>query len=183
MVRKNTYTEILNNVGHIPIFARLSIPCGLTTNDDEQIAPVISKIQESTNNYKEDVETITLGIRQLEKLLLDAESRINDAFDTAREEQKEEYREKIKLAHKEINTKFRFDIYRTVLMPRVLDFSENKKLLDALITIEASFKTYDDLMNNRTDISTNLIFSPLIDLLEGAADVYTYIADDLKKEF
>ena len=92
MVRKNTYTEILNNVGHIPIFARLSIPCGLTTNDDEQIAPVISKIQESTNNYKEDVETITLGIRQLEKLLLDAESRINDAFDTAREEQKEEYR-------------------------------------------------------------------------------------------
>lgn len=183
-VRDKTYFEIIDYVTGISQSACISIPCGLTEEEREKIKSKFETISKKTHNYKKEGKGAAEAIGELSILLNDAHLRIIEACGKASENQVEQYIEQIKLPYKDI--KFDLDIYRTILLPRVFDFSENAELRDALIYFEITSLKYEKHMRSFDDplYATKPViqfFGSLRDLLNGAANVYWFIIDDLER--
>lgn len=183
-LRDRTYFEIIDNITSISQSIYRSIPCGLTQEEINQIDKINDTIRDKTHNYKNEGKIAAEAIGELTVLLNDAHNNIIKECGTASKDQSERYIKQIMEPYKSV--KFDLDVYRTVLLPRVFDFSENIELRDSLIYFEMTSLKYEKYMQSFDDpkyVTKPLqIFGTIIGLLNGAANIYWFIVDDLEKD-
>lgn len=178
-VRDNTYSIIINNVSYIPIFIRSSIPCGLTEKENIKIKGINEIVIEKQNNFQDEGNIAYDSMLELIDILTEAKSRIIQKFEQSSDQEREKYINNVKVAYQDIN--YRFDIFRTSLMPRVLDFSENNELLDSMAFFEKAYLDYENYIRSPSIEISEQYFASLISILNSSANLYRLIIDDIEK--
>jgi hypothetical protein len=184
-VRERTFFEIINYVSYIVVSVQLSIlsiPGGLTEEERKKIKSIDETIRNKTHNYQKEGKGAAEAIGQFHDLLVEISPRLIEACGKVDIESQKRYIETIKFVYDDI--KFSLDIFRLVLLPRVLNFSENTKMLEALVYFEIVSLEYERYMRSLTNplyANTQEPFTSLIDLLYSTASVYWFIIDDLER--
>jgi hypothetical protein len=191
-IREGTYFEIVKYANHIVISLQisiLSIPHGLNDEERMQIKNINENICNKNENYKKEGSIAAEAIGQLWETIAkdDTMYRLIEACGKMNEETQKKSIKTFKFVYRDI--KFSLDIFRLVLIPRILIFSENVKLQEALINFEIESLKYENYVQSLSnplvpkDAKPGLqILQSQIELLNLAAKVYWFIADDLKND-
>jgi hypothetical protein len=184
-LRESTFSEIMNYVSYIAVSVPFFMFPALTEDDRKKSIEIGETIQNKMHNYKKEGKMAADAVLKLQQLLINTYDYISVTGGKASEEQEKAIIEHMKSAYED--TKFMFDVIRTVLLPRVLGFSENDNLRQALINFEIASLECDNLMRSLSSplypIKPGLqILASLIKLLEPAACVCWFIVDDLEKD-
>jgi hypothetical protein len=169
-LRINTYTEIRTNIILVMNYVKLSIPFGLTEQQDKKINSLAIAANDGTY--------ISEALSGFVELLEDAKSRIIEES----KNNMENYVKTIKLEYQNIG--FYLNNFRNALFPRVLDFSENRDLVNALTNFEKKSFDYENLIrslpNDNSNVPIEEIVNSLIVLLSAAENVCFAISEDLE---
>lgn len=169
-LRINTYTEIRTNIIFVMNYVKLSIPFGLTEQQNKKINSLAIAANDGTE--------ISEALSEFVELLEDAKSRIIEESNN----NKENYVKTIKLEFQ--NIVFYLNNFSNALFPRALDFSENRDLLNALTNFEKKSFDYVNLIrslpNDNSNVPIEEIVSSLIVLLSAANNVCFAISEDLE---
>lgn len=173
--RKITYWEIVNYVSFIVAFAPLSNP-GLTDLERVQIEESKQVISKKLKEYKIEVAN---EMAKILNLLDEARPRRNRELIGISKEQTLGEAEQILLYYSYTQTML--NTFHTILIPRVLAFSESEKLIEALMHFESASLDYESDMRDQEAHKSEYALhqESLIYLLQAATNVYLYIAEDV----
>lgn len=184
-VRKSTFSEIIHYVSSITMSVPFFLLPELNEDDRKKSEDIRETIQNKMSNYENEGKMAVEAILKLQESLKGAYANIIRNGENPSRERDEAIIGHWKLAYEDIRPKF--DIIRTVLLPRILAHSENDNLRQALINLEIASIKCDNFMRSLSSPLYPIkpgpqILVSLIELLEPAACVCWFIVDDLEND-